>query len=257
MALSAKTQLALAYALAGEGTAEAAELAALFANTNNMSGVLGGIVANPGGGQGAAVALAQGINRVITVATLGDSVKLPAGLAGMLVVLINVGANACDVFPFVGDAINALAANVALRVSPGAALPFWCGINGTWTTEQPVPSKLAKFTLNAGAGPLVASLGDLSGASDVVAQYSGVNGSTLTTRTATQMFADQGNVQPGDSYNLRIVNSAGGTLTLTAGAGVTVTGHAAILTNTFVDYVVTFTSATALVMQSVGAGTQP
>ncbi len=69
------------------------------------------------------------------------------------------------------------------------------------------------------------------------------------------MFADQGNVQPGDKYLLRIINTSGGTTTVVAGSGVTLTGTATLATNTTRDFVVTFTSATALTMQSVGVGT--
>jgi hypothetical protein len=112
----------------------------------------------------------------------------------------------------------------------------------------------ATFKLNAGAGPLIASAGDLTGAPVVTAQYSGVNGSTLTTRTAAQMIADAG-LLVGQSYLLRILNSAAGTCTLTAGAGVTLTGKVAILTATYCDYTVTVTAAGAITFQYVGTGT--
>jgi hypothetical protein len=71
------------------------------------------------------------------------------------------------------------------------------------------------------------------------------------------MLADFPAARVGMSYMLRIVNTGAGTLTLTADASVTLTGHAAILTNTFVDYVVTFLTATTASIQSVGSGTSP
>ena len=60
----------------------------------------------------------------------------------------------------------------------------------------------------------------------------------------------------GGTYHVRIINNQGtGTLTVTAGSGVTLTGTATIAINTFRDFVITYTSATALVMQQVGIGT--
>ena len=57
----------------------------------------------------------------------------------------------------------------------------------------------------------------------------------------------------------RIVNTGAGTLTLTAdgGATVTLTGTATVATNVFRDYTLTFTSATAATIQSVGSGVSP
>lgn len=79
---------------------------------------------------------------------------------------------------------------------------------------------------------------------------------SIATRTATQMFAEHTNAKVGDAYILRIINGQGtGTLTVTAGSGVTLTGTATIAINTWRDFVVTFTSATALVIQNAGTGT--
>lgn len=128
-------------------------------------------------------------------------------------------------------------------------------IGGFSTTGLPIGNP-TKFTLNAGAGPLTASAGDLTGGYDVTAQYSGVNASTLTVRTAALMIADAG-LTTGMSYRLRILNSAAGTATLTTATGVTLTGHVAILTNTGVDYVVTVTGAATMTFQSVGTVVSP
>ena len=114
-----------------------------------------------------------------------------------------------------------------------------------------------KFTLNTAAGPLVAGAGDLTGALFVAAQYSGINGSTLTTRTAALMATDTTTFAVGGTYIVRILNSGSGSLTLTAGAGVTITGKTVIVQQTYVDYLVTFVSATATTFQSIGTGTQP
>lgn len=212
------------------------------------------LTAFAGGGQGSATALTATINRVTTVATIGDSVKLPTSAVGMVVVASNAGANAMDVFPATGDAINSLAANIALRINAGTTVSFWCSVAGAWHSQlQPLPA--AKYTKNTTAGATTAAVGDLTGAAYTSCEYSAVGAANLTTRTATQMFNDMGNVQPGDSYTLEITNTSVGTTTLVAGAGVTLTGTMTMATNTTRRFNVKFTTAIALVIQSVGVGT--
>jgi hypothetical protein len=107
------------------------------------------------------------------------------------------------------------------------------------------------------AGTLAAGL--ITGAAFTVLTNTGGTPGAQTVRTAAQMLADFSQARVGMSYMLRIVNTGAGTLTLTADAGptVTITGHAAVATNTFVDYVVTFNTATTATIQSVGSGVSP
>ncbi|HLJ26568.1 MAG TPA: hypothetical protein VKY85_07645 [Candidatus Angelobacter sp.] len=82
----------------------------------------------------------------------------------------------------------------------------------------------------------------------------------LTTRTAAQLFADlQASLSvtpPANfTYMLRITNTGNNTVTLTAGAGVTINGTATIATNTFRDFMVTVNNAGQVTIQSVGVGT--
>lgn len=82
--------------------------------------VYDGIVATAGGGQANAVQLSEGVNRVVTVATAADSVKLPPSTdaPGLTVVVVNAAAaNSMNLFPNTGDKINALAANAAFAVA--------------------------------------------------------------------------------------------------------------------------------------------
>lgn len=111
----------------------------------------------------------------------------------------------------------------------------------------------AKYTKNTTVGATVAAAGDLTGAFNVVAEYSAVGAAALTTRTAAQMFADAGAVV-GQSYEVEIMNSSAGTTTLTAGTGVTLTGTMTIAAGTARWFVVTFNSATTLTIQNVGSG---
>lgn len=93
------------------------------------------LTAHSGGGQGSALALTKGINRVTTVAADGDSVKLPAATAGSSMVVINAAAsNAMDCFPATGEVINALSANTALSIAANKTVIFFCAVNGTWNS---------------------------------------------------------------------------------------------------------------------------
>jgi hypothetical protein len=83
-----------------------------------------GIIAFPTGGQGNAVALTGEYNNINVCATAGDSVKLPTAVLGQSVVVTNNGVAALDVFPFSGDTIDSMAANLALRVPPGVTITF-------------------------------------------------------------------------------------------------------------------------------------
>lgn len=104
-------------------------------------------------------------------------------------------------------------------------------------------------TISSGNGTLAA--GALEGAGFTVLATSGAT--AFTTRTAAQMITQAGLVV-GQSYVARVYNTNGGTLTLTAGSGVTITGTATIATAVFRDYGVTVTAAGAITMQNIGSG---
>lgn len=96
---------------------------------------LNGITALAGGGQTGAPVLTQDINRVTTVATAADSVQLPKAVPGISVVVVNAAAaNAMNMFPGAGDAINALTANTALSVAANKTLIAFCAVAGVWNT---------------------------------------------------------------------------------------------------------------------------
>lgn len=76
------------------------------------------------------------ISRVTTVGTGGDSVVLPPAKAGMSMTVINAAAaNAMDVFPTIGESINALSANTALSVAANKTILFTCAVNGIWNSN--------------------------------------------------------------------------------------------------------------------------
>ncbi len=124
----------------------------------------------------------------------------------------------------------------------------------TMTQVNNLAAPAAKFTTGTTTTTFIA--GQLTGAGFV--NYTNTQGTpgSIATRTATEMFGDDPYARAGWAYLLRITNGQGtGTLTVTAGSGVTLTGTATIAINTWRDFVVTYTSATALVMQNIATGT--
>lgn len=94
------------------------------------------IVAHAGGGQTAAYQLTYSLNRVATVASANDSVKLPICQGGKVVIVINAAAsNSMNVYGQTGETINALSANSAFAVAANKFVIFACGIDGAWYTN--------------------------------------------------------------------------------------------------------------------------
>lgn len=95
-----------------------------------QSAVLDNVTAKASGGQatsGASVIpLATTYVRVATVASIADSVTLPPCTTGLgdEVVIYNAGANSLNVFPSVGDSINAGAANAAFAIAAAKSASF-------------------------------------------------------------------------------------------------------------------------------------
>lgn len=103
--------------------------------TTPIESVTNAITAHAGGGQASAVALTTTVNRVTTVGSAADSVKLPAATAGKRVVVINAAAsNAMTVYPASGEVINALTADTGLSVAANKTIVFYCAVAGTWNS---------------------------------------------------------------------------------------------------------------------------
>jgi hypothetical protein len=98
---------------------------------------LTGIVAHAGGGQANAVQLTAMNYFIATVATAGDSVKLPPAKVGMEITNQSATATGPNDFPASGETINALAANTAIAVAPQSILIFFCGIAGLGGPSEP------------------------------------------------------------------------------------------------------------------------
>jgi hypothetical protein len=67
------------------------------------------------------------VTYVGTVATAGDALRLPVGVAGAWVIVHNNAANSMNIFPnTTGDKVGSAAASAALAVPAGKAAMFVC-----------------------------------------------------------------------------------------------------------------------------------
>lgn len=201
--------------------------------------------------QATAAVLTTDNNSVATVAA-GSGVILPIGEIAKSVMVYNGGANPLMVYPPINGSINQGSVNTAVTILPGGFVTFEYFGPITLISDSSGVVSGAKFvTTTAASGAL--NVGDMEGAGIVYLASS--LATALTTRTAAQIFAGIANGYASFAYTLRVLNTNAGTLALTGGTGVTITGTAIVATNTFRDYLVTLVSATAVTLQSVGAGT--
>jgi hypothetical protein len=70
-----------------------------------------------------------------TVGVAGNAATLPASVQGMVITVANNGANSMNVFPALGDKINALTANTAIAVVNATITIFYCSVAGQWLTK--------------------------------------------------------------------------------------------------------------------------
>lgn len=85
-----------------------------------------GITAHAGGGQADAYQLTATANRIATVATAADSVKLPLAEAGAKVYVRNAGANSAQVFGAGTDTINGVATATGVALAAGKNGAYIC-----------------------------------------------------------------------------------------------------------------------------------
>jgi len=173
------------------------------------SSVTAAVTAFAGGGQTSATALTSQVNRVSTVATQGDSVKLPASAVGLAITVINRGANPVQVFGAGTDTINGIPTATGVSQAVGSTATYVCSVAGNW--EVPIGSLFSStpvaLTTNGAIPPRVAATYTITKA--------GVLADTLAAPTATE----------DDGLIIRIVSATAFAHTVTA-TGLLQTGSA-------------------------------
>ena len=192
--------------------------APLYANSS-----VTGLTALAGGGQTGATALTAIFNNVTTVATQGNSVALPASVAGADIVVTNSGANAMQVFGAGTDTINGIATATGISQAPGTTARYICYVAGNWVVSDSSLTSTAPIALttNGAIPPHVQAT--------YVITKAGVLADTLAAPTATtddgiviQIFSNTANAHTVTATTLFSTGGAGTpytTATFTAHAG--------------------------------------
>lgn len=169
------------------------------------------------GGQGSAVPLVSMINRISVCATQGDSVRLPAAVAGLAIVVENRGAQPAQVFGAGTDTINGIATAVGVSQGVQTTATYICNVAGNW--EVPLTSLISTFptplTTNGAINPHVAHT--------YVITKAGVFAGTIAAPTATT----------DDGVEIVITSDTANAHTLTFPAGILKNGGAAVTIFTF------------------------
>lgn len=243
-----KLQAAPATYIVSQSPTDIVALAASETPSEIIDSITASITAFAGGGQGSAVQLTSTVNNITTVATAGDSVKLPEAIAGLVVIVQNNGANAADVFPATGETINGGSANAAVSLPAGARMEFIGTTTTNWTTDRGyalisdiIASKEVDHVISVtatstaatagGAMTITAGTSGTSGTGGVVALNGGIGGTTGA-GGAINITSGAGGSSSGASgaVNVKSANETGaevsGAITLASGTTASATSGA-------------------------------
>lgn len=117
------TNVAAAGALMQDGSTSMSGNLSMGAGTFITKSVTAGIVASTTQTQGERILISM-INEVSIVANASDVVTMPSAVAGYEVKVFNNGANALQVFPFLGDNIDATGVDASVTLAVGDSIIF-------------------------------------------------------------------------------------------------------------------------------------
>jgi hypothetical protein len=100
----------------------------------NVENVAATVTAHAGGTQAAAFALTKKLNYISVCATTGDSVRLPASVAGMKITIFNGGAATARVFGAGTDTVDSAATATGVVLGIGARCDYICFVAGNWVS---------------------------------------------------------------------------------------------------------------------------
>ena len=93
------------------------------------------ITATAGGGQAAAFQINSQTSRIVTVASIGDSIQLPSATPGLELIVINHGANSMQVYGNAADTLDDQASTAGVSQMSNSMVIFTCVTAGSWYTE--------------------------------------------------------------------------------------------------------------------------
>lgn len=196
--------------------------------------------------QGTATLLSSLINRITTVGA-NAGVVLPASAAGLIITVINSGANTLSVYPDTGSTINGLGTNIPTLLPVGQTVTLFCPVAGSWFLTSIPPREVNTAISTVGAGTLTAS--GLVGS--VITRSGSTSAYTDTTDTAANIIAALHGATVGQSWEVTIKNTVNFAETIAAGTGVTLSGQTIIPPNSAGRFLMTYSAAASVTMQGL------
>jgi hypothetical protein len=183
------------------------------------------VTAFAGGGQTNATPLTAQNNRISICATAGDSVRLPASVAGLEVIVYNAGAADAQVYGAGTDTIDGVATATGVSHPRLTEVIYACYAAGNWVSSIAggISYGLNRIT---DVETLVADSNATVTAAQLLAGFLRsipTAGRTWTLDTSANIDAAIPNVKNGMSFNVIINNNSAGanSIQFTAGAGMT------------------------------------
>ena len=213
------------------------------------------------------------VNSIVSTVAANTGVNLPGSVtgtttnsAGLVVTVVNNGANSLLVYPPIGatsDTINGQASTAGISLFPGTVANFISAANGVWTADATSMRMAASNTIASAATLVLTAASITGGVAEVSTTITGATTITsLTTDTATAILKALHSPVIGTSYKLRIVNVvAVASSSLLGGTGVTISsagsGVVTIPASGWRDFIVTVTAVAtpAVTMASTSTGT--
>lgn len=189
-----------------------------------------------------------------------QGIVLPAALPGADITIFNASANNILVYPPSGTTINGT--STALTLPPGVIMQSVGVAAGTYISAVGNLPAIYTYNTNTATSGTTLTTANITGAYGFVEITLGMTGTLGGAANAqlplvATLQAAVPNPFTGQTWKLRIINasSANFAWTVTTNTGWTLTGTMSIAQNTWRDFYITFTSATAATLQSVGTGT--
>lgn len=170
------------------------------------------ITATAGGGKTNAYQLSATLNRVSTVTTAADSVKLPAAVPGKVVFIFNNGAAAMQVFGSGTDTINSVATGTGVSQPISSIVQYQCVTAGNWKTVSDSASGTSGTFVANGASAVTVANANVAITDTIAISLNTVGGTVgavpaVKTITGGTGFTVAGTASDTSTYNYTLIKN--------------------------------------------------
>lgn len=182
-----------------------------------------GIVAGTTQSQAGATVLAAELNKISTVATAGNSVRLPPSFSGASIFVENAGANPLQMYGSANDTINGVAGATGVSQMPNSVAIYTCYTAGAWFVANLGTGYFGSLeTTSVQTGLTAKAGGGQSGATAITAMNAQF--STVTTAADSAVLPSATGLPVGAMLTISVINNGANTMAVFAPNGSTMNG---------------------------------